>query len=157
MQIDSPQSNICSQKCISSTETPCTLHKNIENRKNKKKYSLFIAGSICSKEISCSLFIKCLSLKSSATDHSMTMTMKMKVCLLPLIYTYTKYRMQDINALKISIKHFSVSCSIHVKGGTKPRLMCPNFCFTIENISFWGCRKQEMVQSDRRMASFFFY
>ena len=31
--------------------------------------------------------------------------------------------------------------------------MGPNFCYTIENISFWGCRKQEMVQSDRRMTS----
>ena len=32
--------------------------------------------------------------------------------------------------------------------------MGPNFCYTIENISFWGCRKQEMVQSGRRMTSF---
>ena len=62
--------------------------------------------------------------------------------------------MQDINTLKISIKHYSFSGSIHGKGGVKPKLMGPNFCYTIENISFWGCRKQEMVQSDRRMTSF---
>ena len=29
-----------------------------------------------------------------------------------------------------------------------------NFCYTIENISFWGCREQKMVQSERRMTSF---
>ena len=62
--------------------------------------------------------------------------------------------MQDINTLKISIKHYSFSGSIHGKGGMKPKLMGPNFCYTIENISFWGCRKQGMVQSDRRMTSF---
>ena len=68
---------------------------------------------------------------------------------------YTRYRMQDINTLKINIKHYSFSGSIHGKGGMKPKLMDPNFCYTIENISFWGCRKQEMVQSDRGMTSFF--
>ena len=62
--------------------------------------------------------------------------------------------MQDINTLKISIKHYSFSGSIHGKGGMKPKLMGPNFCYTIENIPFWGCRKQEMVQSERRMTSF---
>ena len=62
--------------------------------------------------------------------------------------------MQDINTLKISLKHYSFSGSIHGKGGMKPKLMGPSFCYTIENISFWGCRKQEMVQSDRRMTSF---
>ena len=62
--------------------------------------------------------------------------------------------MQDINTLKISIKHYSSSGSIHGKGGMKPKLMDPNFCYTIENILFWGCRKQEMVQSDRKMTSF---
>ena len=67
-----------------------------------------------------------------------------------------KYRMQDINTLKISIKHYSLSVCIHDKGGMKPKLMCPNFCYTIENISFWGCRKHEMVKSDRRMTSFLY-
>ena len=62
--------------------------------------------------------------------------------------------MQDINTLKISFKHYSFSGSIHGKGGMKPKFMGPNFCYTIENISFWGCRKQEMVQSDRRMTYF---
>ena len=62
--------------------------------------------------------------------------------------------MQDINTLKINISHYSFSGSIHGKGGMKPKLMGPNFCYTIENISFWGCRKQEMVQSGRRMTSF---
>ena len=52
--------------------------------------------------------------------------------------------MQDINTLKISIKHYSFSGSIHGKGGMKPKLMGPNFCYTIENISFEGA---EMVQS----------
>ena len=35
--------------------------------------------------------------------------------------------MQDINTLKISIKHYSFSGSIHGKGGMKPKLMGPNF------------------------------
>ena len=61
--------------------------------------------------------------------------------------------MQDINTLKISVKYYSFSGSIHGKGGMKPKLMGPNFCYTIENI-FWGCRKQVMVQSDRRITSF---
>ena len=69
-------------------------------------------------------------------------------------YIYTRYRMQDINTLKKSIKYQSFSDSMHGKGGIKPKLMDPNFCYTIENISFWGCRKQEMVQSERRMTSF---
>ena len=38
-------------------------------------------------------------------------------------FIYTRYRMQDINTLKISIKHYSFSGSIHGKGGVKPKLM----------------------------------
>ena len=38
-------------------------------------------------------------------------TMTMKICLLPWIYIYTRYRMQDINTLEISIKHYSFSGS----------------------------------------------
>ena len=87
--------------------------------------------------------------------RKMPMTTPMKICLLPEIYIYTRYRMQDINTLKKSIKHYSFSGSIDGKGGMKPRLMGPNFCYTIENISFWGCRKQEMVHNDRIMTSFF--
>ena len=51
--------------------------------------------------------------------------------------------MQDINTLKISIKHYSFSGSIHGKGGMKPKLMGPNFCYAIENISFRGCRNRK--------------
>ena len=69
---------------------------------------------------------------------------------------YTRYRMQDINTRKKSIKHYSFSGSIHGKGGMKLKLMGPNFCYTLENISFLGCRKQEMVQSDRGMTFFCF-
>ena len=59
-----------------------------------------------------------------------------------------------MNTLKKSTKHYSFSDSIHGKGGIKPKLMGPNFWYAIENISFWGPRKQEMVQSERRMTSF---
>ena len=47
--------------------------------------------------------------------------------------------------------------SNHGQGGMKPKLMDPNFCYTIVNISFWGCRKQEMVQSESRMTPFSLY
>ena len=63
--------------------------------------------------------------------------------------------MQYINTLKISIKYYSFSGSIHDKRGMKPKLMGPNLCYTIENISFEGAEKQEMVQSDRIMTSCF--
>ena len=42
--------------------------------------------------------------------------------------------MQDKNTLKKSIKHYFFSDSIHGKGGMKPKLMGPNFCYEIENI-----------------------
>ena len=57
------------------------------------------------------------------------------------------------HTLKKSIKYYSLSDSIHGKGGMKPKLIGPNFCYTIENIPFWGCRKREMVHSERRMTS----
>ena len=71
------------------------------------------------------------------------MIMTMKICLLPEIYIFTKYRMQDINTLKISIKHYSFSDSIHGKGGMKPKLMCPNFCYTIEIFQFEGAENRQ--------------
>ena len=52
-------------------------------------------------------------------------------CLLPRIYIYTRYKMQDINTLNKSSKHCSFSDSIHGKGGMKPKFMGPNLCYTI--------------------------
>ena len=40
-----------------------------------------------------------------------------------------------------SIKHCSFSDSIHGKGDMKPKFMDPNFCYTIENISFLRMQK----------------
>ena len=49
--------------------------------------------------------------------------------------------MQDMNTLKKSIKQCSFSDSIHGKGGMKPKCMGPNFCYTIESISFLRVQK----------------
>ena len=62
--------------------------------------------------------------------------------------------MEYINTLKKSTKHDSFSDSIHGKGDMKPTLMDPNICYTTENILFWGCRKQKIVQSGRSITKF---
>ena len=65
-----------------------------------------------------------------------------------------KIGMQDINILKISIKQYSFSGSIRGIMRHETEAYGPQFVLYYRKISFWGCRKQEMVQSDRRMTSF---
>ena len=78
-------------------------------------------------------------------ESYLTITMTMKICLLPQIYIYTRYRMQDINTLSLALSMLK---------GHETEAHGPQFLLYNRKHFILGCKRQEMVQNERRMTSF---